>query len=65
MGNSHYRRTTLREARQKTIVIDTFELAEVYRIVSWLGSGALLVTAALLYQRYSPLLLKDHEEEGK
>jgi len=52
-------------AAGKTIVIDTFELAEVYRIVSWLGSGALLVTAALLYQRYSPLLLKDHEEEGK
>lgn len=46
----------------KTVFIDAFNLAGVYRIVSWLGVGILLVIAALLYQRYSALLLA---EEGK
>ncbi|HDP34328.1 MAG TPA: DUF2339 domain-containing protein, partial [Candidatus Hydrogenedentes bacterium] len=43
----------------KTVLIDVFELAAVYRIVSWLGVGFLLVVAALLYQRYSVLFSAD------
>jgi uncharacterized membrane protein len=50
-------------AAGKTIFIDTFQLEAVYRIVSWLGSGALLVVAALLYQRYAPRLLGAQELE--
>ena len=52
-------------AALKTIVIDSFALAEVYRIVSWLASGILLVTAALLYQRYSAMLLGEEKTEDE
>ena len=43
----------------KTVLLDAFNLAGVYRIVSWLGVGILLVIVALLYQRYSALLLAE------
>lgn len=45
----------------KTVVLDTLQLEPVYRIVSWLGSGILLVAAALLYQRYSAVVLRKDE----
>jgi len=43
----------------KTVLVDAFNLAGVYRIISWLGVGILLVVAALLYQRYSAVLLAE------
>lgn len=43
----------------KTVLLDAFNLAGVYRIISWLGVGILLVAAALLYQRYSAMLLAE------
>jgi len=51
-------------ATGKTILIDTFHLEAVYRIVSWLGSGALLVAAALLYQQYAPRLMGEKNVEN-
>jgi uncharacterized membrane protein len=51
-------------AAVKTVFVDTFELAEIHRIFSWLGCGALLVIAALLYQRYSMLFLGVAEESA-
>ena len=50
-------------ATGKTVLVDVFNLAAAYRIVSWLGLGLLLVIAALLYQRYSVLLLAEEEKE--
>ena len=49
-------------AAGKTVFIDVFELDAVYRIVSWLGVGMLLVVAALLYQRYSVILLSEEKK---
>ena len=37
----------------KTLLIDTSQLAEVYRIVSYLASGLLLLLGGYFYQRYS------------
>jgi uncharacterized membrane protein len=51
-------------AAGKTVFIDVFELDPVYRIISWLGVGMLLVVAALLYQRYSAILLSEEEERN-
>lgn len=45
----------------KTVIADTLQLEPAYRIVSWLGSGVLLVAAALLYQRYSAVVLRKDE----
>ncbi len=51
-------------AAGKTVFIDVFELDAVYRIVSWLGVGMLLVVAALFYQRYSAILLADENDNN-
>lgn len=50
-------------AAGKTVFIDVFELDAVYRIVSWLGVGMLLVVAALFYQRYSTIILDEHNDK--
>ncbi|MBI4558602.1 MAG: DUF2339 domain-containing protein [Candidatus Hydrogenedentes bacterium] len=47
----------------KTLFMDTLELDQVYRIVSWLASGILLLAAAWFYQRYSAILLGEGSEE--
>lgn len=41
----------------KTLVYDTAELAEVYRIVSCIGSGVLLLPGAYFYKKYSERIL--------
>jgi uncharacterized membrane protein len=41
----------------KVVALDTATLREVYRIVSFLASGLLLIAAAYFYQRYASLLL--------
>lgn len=51
-------------AVSKTVLVDAFNLAGVYRIISWLGVGILLVVAALLYQRYSAILLAEDSENA-
>lgn len=48
----------------KTVLLDAFNLAGVYRIISWLGVGILLVIVALLYQRYSALLPAEDSESA-
>jgi len=48
----------------KILVVDMNALEKAYRIVSFIASGLLLLTAAYFYQRYSPMLLeKDKSEE--
>jgi uncharacterized membrane protein len=47
----------------KVLAIDMSELEKVYRILSFIASGLLLVGAAYFYQRYSPMLLGEMEEE--
>jgi len=47
----------------KVVAIDTATLREVYRIVSFLASGLLLIAAAYFYQRYASQLL-DTEGRG-
>jgi len=42
----------------KTLIIDMSEVEKVYRIVSFLASGLLLVGAGYFYQRYSAVLLE-------
>lgn len=49
-------------ATGKTVFIDVFQLEAVYRIVSWLGLGILLVVAALIYQHYSAILLAEEKD---
>lgn len=46
----------------KTLLIDMGELEKVYRIVSFVASGLLLVTAGYFYQRYSSTLLEQTKE---
>ncbi len=41
----------------KVVAVDTSALREVYRIISFLASGLLLIAAAYFYQRYAKLLL--------
>ncbi len=41
----------------KVVTVDTSALREVYRIISFLASGLLLIASAYFYQRYSVLLL--------
>jgi uncharacterized membrane protein len=49
----------------KTVIIDTSELEKVYRIVSFVASGMLLVGAGYFYQRYSSMLLEGSDGEEK
>ena len=48
----------------KTLLIDMSEVEKVYRIVSFLASGLLLVGAGYFYQRYSAVLLRGEDGEG-
>lgn len=48
----------------KLILVDTFAFDPVFRIVSWLGIGLMLVIAALLYQRYSAKYVLPHKQEA-
>jgi len=43
--------------------VDTSALEPVYRIVSFGASGALLLLAGYLYQRFSARLLKENTEK--
>lgn len=45
----------------KVLLVDTQQLEQVYRIISFIGSGILIVGAAYFYHRYSAMLQK---EEG-
>jgi uncharacterized membrane protein len=47
----------------KTLFIDLSEFEKVYRIVSFVASGLLLVCAGYFYQRYSAMLLERPDEE--
>ena len=47
----------------KTLFVDMSEVEKVYRIVSFLASGFLLVGAGYFYQRYSAVLLKGEDGE--
>ena len=42
----------------KTLIIDMSELEKVYRIISFVASGILLVSAGYFYQRYSSKILE-------
>lgn len=45
----------------KVLLIDMSELEKVYRILSFIASGLLLVTASYFYQRYVPVLLSEQD----
>jgi uncharacterized membrane protein len=47
----------------KTLLVDMSEVEKVYRIVSFLASGLLLVGAGYFYQRYSAVLLRGEDGE--
>jgi uncharacterized membrane protein len=47
----------------KVLLIDTSELEKVYRIVSFIGCGLLLVAAGYFYQRYSAKLVERQDLE--
>jgi uncharacterized membrane protein len=49
----------------KVLVLDTSQLEKVYRIVSWLASGALLLAAGYFYHRYIPMLTGQARREDK
>jgi len=49
----------------KTLVVDMSELEKVYRIVSFLASGLLLVAAGYFYQRYSSILMRESDREDE
>ena len=40
----------------KLFAYDAFELEQVYRVVAFIGLGALLVIGGFLYQRYSRVI---------
>jgi uncharacterized membrane protein len=48
----------------KVLLVDTSELEPVYRIVSFAGTGVLLLVAGYVYQHYSAMLLKSEESTG-
>lgn len=47
----------------KVILADTYSLARVYQVLSWLACGVLLLIAAVLYHRYSSTLLAEEPKE--
>lgn len=47
----------------KTLLVDLSEVEKVYRIVSFLASGLLLVAASYFYQRYSSRLMGETKSE--
>jgi uncharacterized membrane protein len=49
----------------KVLLIDTSELEKVYRIVSFVASGMLLLGAGYFYQRYSAVLTAEESEVDK
>ena len=49
----------------KILLIDTSELEKVYRIVSFVGCGLLLVAAGYVYQRYNAKTLVERREPEK
>lgn len=49
----------------KAFLVDMQGLEQVYRIVSFLATGVLLLTATYFYHRYSRFLLQKPEEETK
>ena len=49
----------------KVLLIDTSELEKVYRIVSFVGCGLLLVAAGYVYQRYNAKTLVERREPEK
>ena len=46
-------------AMGKVLVVDTSQLQEVYRIVSWMATGLFSLGAGYFYHRYSALLLQE------
>jgi uncharacterized membrane protein len=49
----------------KVVVIDMSQVQTGYRILSFMGLGALLLGTSVLYGKFGPLLLaQDHEEES-
>ena len=47
----------------KILVVDMNALDRVYRIVSFIASGLLLLVSGYFYQRYSPMLLEEGGNE--
>jgi len=47
----------------KTLIIDMSEVEKVYRILSFVASGLLLVAAGYFYQRYSSKILERPDSE--
>lgn len=47
----------------KVTILDMSALEKVYRIVSFVGSGLLLLVAGYCYNRFSPMLLKEEKTE--
>ena len=48
----------------KVLIVDTAALEQVYRIVSYLATGVLLLVAATAYQRYAPCLIEEEHEQA-
>ncbi|MBX7245630.1 MAG: DUF2339 domain-containing protein [Candidatus Sumerlaeaceae bacterium] len=46
----------------KVLLVDTSELERVYRIVSFVASGLLLMVAGYFYQRYGSVLMSEEKE---
>jgi len=49
----------------KVLLVDTSELEKVYRILSFGGTGLLLLAAGYFFQKYSALLLSEEEAQGR
>lgn len=47
----------------KVLVVDTSGLEKAFRILSFISCGLLAVATAVLYQKFSPMLLREQEEE--
>jgi len=49
----------------KIFLIDMMELEKVYRIISFFGTGVVLVVAGYCYQRFGAVLLREDQETGE
>jgi len=48
----------------KVLIVDTATLEPIHRIISWLATGILLITAGFFYQKYSVVFLGEEEKEA-
>lgn len=49
----------------KVVFMDTAQLERIYQVLSWLACGLLLMVAAVIYQRYSALLLEKPNKDAQ